>query len=90
MDFEEFRERLMLPFFLFAMYEKNGQPLEVVLNHKLKAEPLVLDESAPDEFVNSVLALKKIKSSNETSGRHFIFGCLLVAKRLYAESSYGP
>ena len=24
---------LMLPFFLFAMYEKNGQPLEVFLGH---------------------------------------------------------
>ena len=29
---------VMLPFFLFAMYEKNGQPLEVVLNHKLQAK----------------------------------------------------
>ena len=24
---------VMLPFFLFAMYEKNGQPLEVFLGH---------------------------------------------------------
>ena len=27
----------MLPFFLFAMYEKNGQPLEVILMHFVQA-----------------------------------------------------
>ena len=26
----------MLPFFLFAMYEKNGQPLEVFLGHLIQ------------------------------------------------------
>ena len=28
---------VMLPFFLLAMYEKNGQPLEVILNHMIQA-----------------------------------------------------
>ena len=27
---------VMLPFFLFAMYEKNGQPLEVFLGHLIQ------------------------------------------------------
>ena len=27
----------MLPFFFLAMYEKNGQPLEVILNHMIQA-----------------------------------------------------
>ena len=27
----------MLPMFLLAMYEKNGQPLEVILNHMIQA-----------------------------------------------------
>ena len=27
---------VMLPFFLFAMYEKNGQPLEVFLGHLIE------------------------------------------------------
>ena len=27
----------MMPFFFLAMYEKNGQPLEVVLNHMVQA-----------------------------------------------------
>ena len=29
---------VMLPCFLFAMYEKNGQPLEVILKHIIKAK----------------------------------------------------
>lgn len=29
---------VMLPFFLFAMYEKNGQPLEVVLRQMIEAK----------------------------------------------------
>lgn len=29
---------VMIPFFLFAMYEKNGQPLEVHLRHILQAK----------------------------------------------------
>ena len=29
---------VMLPFFLFAMYEKNGQPLEKILKQKLNAK----------------------------------------------------
>ena len=28
---------IMMPFFFLAMYEKNGQPLEVVLNHMVQA-----------------------------------------------------
>ena len=28
---------VMLPFFLFAMYEKNGQPLEKVLHHYIQS-----------------------------------------------------
>ena len=28
---------MLLPFFLLAMYEKNGQPLEVILNHMIQA-----------------------------------------------------
>lgn len=35
---------------------------------KCKAESLVLDESAPDELVNSALALKQIKSSKNLCG----------------------
>ena len=29
---------LMLPFFFFAMYEKDGQPLEVIANHFIQAK----------------------------------------------------
>lgn len=29
---------VMLPFFLFAMYEKNGQPLEVFLGHLIQSK----------------------------------------------------
>ena len=29
--------KAMLPFFLFAMYERNGQPLEVFLKHMVQA-----------------------------------------------------
>ena len=28
---------VMMPFFFFAMYEKNGQPLEVILRHMIQA-----------------------------------------------------
>ena len=28
---------VMLPFFFLAMYEKNGQPVEVILNHMIQA-----------------------------------------------------
>ena len=28
---------IMMPFFFLAMYEKNGQPLEVILNHLIQA-----------------------------------------------------
>ena len=28
---------VMMPFFFLAMYEKNGQPLEVILNHMIQA-----------------------------------------------------
>ena len=28
---------IMMPFFFLAMYEKNGQPLEVILNHMIQA-----------------------------------------------------
>ena len=28
---------VMMPLFFFAMYEKNGQPLEVILNHMIQA-----------------------------------------------------
>ena len=28
---------VMMPFFFFAMYEKNGQPLEVILRHMIRA-----------------------------------------------------
>jgi hypothetical protein len=29
---------VMLPVFLFAMYEKNGQPLEIILKHIIKTK----------------------------------------------------
>ena len=29
---------IMLPFFLFAMFERNGQPLEVLLKHYIQAQ----------------------------------------------------
>lgn len=28
---------IMMPFFFLAMYEKNGQPVEVILNHMIQA-----------------------------------------------------
>lgn len=28
---------IMMPFFFLAMYEKNGQPLEVILDHMIQA-----------------------------------------------------
>ena len=29
---------VMMPFFFFAMYEKNGQPLEVIIGHLIRSQ----------------------------------------------------
>ena len=29
---------VMMPFFFFAMYEKNGQPLEVIIEHVIRSQ----------------------------------------------------
>ncbi len=42
---------IMLPFFLFAMYEKNGQPLEVILRNIIQVR-FIRPKTRPYETIN--------------------------------------
>lgn len=74
---------IMMPFFFLAMYEKNGQPLEVILNHMIQAvfrrpktrpyvtnnyyAVLVRQANAEREVEEIVRFSKKEKSGQEVS-----------------------
>ena len=49
---------IMLPFFLFAMYEKHGQPLEVVLKHIVQTK-FIRKKERPYRTRNYYALLKK-------------------------------
>lgn len=49
---------VMLPFFLFAMYEKNGQPLEVILRQMIESK-FIRPKNRPYQTNNFYEALKK-------------------------------
>lgn len=49
---------VMLPFFLFAMYEKNGQPLEVILRQTIESK-FIRPKNRPYQTNNFYEALKK-------------------------------
>lgn len=72
---------IMMPFFFLAMYEKNGQPLEVILNHMIqvifkrpKIRPYITDNyydallrqaEAEKEVAQIVRVSKKEKSGKQ-------------------------
>lgn len=56
---------IMMPFFFLAMYEKNGQPLEVVLGHMIQAV-FIRPKTRPYVTDNYYLALERqIKAEQE-------------------------
>jgi cytosine/uracil/thiamine/allantoin permease len=72
---------VMLPFFMFAMYEKHGQPLEVILKHyievrfiKPKQRPYKTDnfyavlmrQSQLDKEVKDIVTKKQSRQSKQT------------------------
>ena len=75
---------VMLPFFMFAMYEKHGQPLEVILKHyievrflKPKQRPYKTDnfyavlmrQSQLDKEVRNIVTKKQNKQTKAYKGR---------------------
>ena len=52
---------LMLPFFLFGIYEKDGQPLERVLGHFIWAQ-LLAPKTRPYQTDNFYAALERLNS----------------------------
>ena len=52
---------IMLPFFMFAMFERNGQPLEVLLKHYIQAR-----------FVRPTPPLNRIRETDGRSERSFM------------------
>ena len=56
---------IMLPFFLFAMYEKHGQPLEVVLKHIVQTK-FFRQKERPYRMINYyTLLIKQRKLEKE-------------------------
>lgn len=51
---------LMLPFFLFGIYEKDGQPLEKVLGHFIRAR-FIHPRARPYQTENLYAALERLK-----------------------------
>ena len=49
---------VMLPFFLFAMYEKNGQPLEVVAKHIIQTK-FIAPKERPYQTQNLYAVLER-------------------------------
>lgn len=49
---------LMLPFFLFGIYEKDGQPLEAVLRHMIRAQ-FLCQKTRPYQTDNLYAALSR-------------------------------
>lgn len=60
---------VMLPFFFLAMYEKNGQPLEVILRHFVTARfkrPQVRKYQTENAFCRKFRSGKTISNTNAT------------------------
>ena len=59
---------IMMPFFFLAMYERNGQPLEVILNHMIQAifkRPKIrpyVTENYYDALVRQAKAEKEVEN----------------------------
>ena len=53
---------IMMPFFLFAMYEKDGQPLEVLLKHFINAR-FIRPKERPyqtDNYYNALMRQRQV------------------------------
>ena len=62
---------LMLPFFLFGIYEKDGQPFEKVLGHMIRAQ-FIYPKGRPYQTENIYAALEKSaagKTGNASGSR---------------------
>lgn len=64
---------LMLPFFLFGIYEKDGQPLEAVLRHMIRAQ-FLCQKTRPYQTDNLYAALSRqtkevLTIENKTAGK---------------------
>jgi len=57
---------LMLPFFLFGIYEKDGQPLEVILSHFFRAQ-FLSPKFRPYQTENMYAALERLDKPREVS-----------------------
>ena len=55
---------LMLPFFLFGIYEKDGQPLEKVLGHIIRAQ-FLCPKVRPYQTDNLYAALERLNESEK-------------------------
>ncbi len=55
---------LMLPFFLFGIYEKDGQPLEQVLGHIIQAQ-FIRPKTRPYQTENLYAALERLKKEDK-------------------------
>ena len=55
---------IMMPFFFLAMYEKNGQHLEVILRHLIEAT-FVRPKERPYKTNNNYAALKRYAQAND-------------------------
>ena len=66
---------VMLPFFLFAMYEKNGQPLEVFLGHLIQNKfirpkvRIYQTNNAYSALVRQAKLEKEVRAIAEKSGK---------------------
>ena len=55
---------LMLPFFLFGIYEKDGQPLEKVLGHFIRAQ-FLYPKTRPYQTNNMYAALERLNHQEQ-------------------------
>ena len=55
---------IMIPFFLLAMYEKNGRPLEVILGHMIEVL-FIRPKERPYKTNNNYTALERYAQANE-------------------------
>ena len=55
---------IMMPFFFLAMYEKNGQHLEVILGHLIEAM-LIRPKERPYKTNNNYAALERYAQAND-------------------------
>ena len=90
---------IMMPFFFLAMYERNGQPLEVILNHMIQAifkRPKIrpyVTENYYDALVRQAKAEKEVEnivrfSQKEKAGKQKVQHAGRTDKRR-AEGSKG-